>query len=149
MGTQPAFSYNDAQFRSQFPVFANSTTYPEATLSQYFDTAGLYVANTKYGFLAQAGATLTCLYLLTAHLAQISAQIANGQTPSVISGAGIDKISVSLEPPPVESQFRWWLNTTAYGANLLAMLEAQAIGGFYSPGSLGRGGFSFGAGTRI
>lgn len=140
---QPAFFYNDAQFRSQFPAFSNSTTYPEATLQQYFDTAGLYVANSNYGYLAAAGATLTSLYLLTAHLAQLATQLANGQTPTVMSGAGIDKISVSLEPPPAKSLWQWWLSTTAYGAQLLAMLQAQAVGGFYVPGGLGRSGFGF------
>ena len=140
---QPAFSYNDAQFRSQFPAFANTTTYPQTTLQQYFTTAGLYIANTNYGFLAQAGASLTGLYLLTAHLAQLATLIASGQTPSIVSASGIDKISVTLEPPPLQNQYQWWLSTTPYGAQLLALLQAQSVGGFYQPGGLGRAGFNY------
>ena len=141
MSCPPAFQYSDSQFRAQYQAFSDPTAYPQATLQQYFTTAGLYVANTNYGFLAQAGATLTCLYLLTAHLAQLATQIANGQVPYVLSASGIDKISVTLEPPPAKNLWAWWLSTTAYGAQLLATLEAQSIGGFYTPGGWGRAGF--------
>ena len=138
----PYYTYVDADFRAQYPAFANTTAYPMATLQQYYNTAGLYVANSNYGFLAQAGATQTCLYLLTAHLAQLATQLANGQTPYIVSASGIDKINVTLEPPPAANAFQWWLQTTAYGSQLLALLEVQAVGGFYQTGGLGRAGFS-------
>ena len=141
MAPVPAFQYNDSQFRAQFPVFADTTAYPQATLAQYFTTSGMYVANSNYGYLAAAGSTLTCLYLLTAHLAQLATQIADGQMPSIISASGIDKINVTLEPPPATSSWEWWLQTTGYGSQLLAMLEGMSVGGFYVPGGLGRRGF--------
>ena len=146
MPCTPAFQYNDAQFRAQFPVFADATAYPQATLSQYFTTGGLYVANSNYGYLAAAGATLTCLYLLTAHLAQLATQIADGQTPVIVSASSIDKISVTLEPPPATSAWEGWLQTTAYGSQLLAMLEGLSVGGFHVAGSIGRQGFGFNGG---
>ena len=49
MAPVPAFQYNDSQFRAQFPVFADTTAYPQATLAQYFTTSGMYVANSNYG----------------------------------------------------------------------------------------------------
>ena len=139
--SNPAFYYNDADFRIQFPAFSNTTTYPQATLQNYFNIAGVYVHNSNYGFLAQDGATLYSLYLLTAHLAAIQTMIANGQTPSITINAGIDKISVGIEPPPVKGMFQYWLATTPYGQQLTALLTVQSVGGFFTPGSLGRAGF--------
>jgi hypothetical protein len=141
MSCPPAFSYNDTAFRMQFPEFANMTTYPEATLQQYFNTAGLYVSNSNFGPLAWAGATLQCLYLLTAHLAYLSTQIMNGQTPGVTVQASIDKISVGLQEAALKNQWQYWLQSTPYGQQLLALLQVQSIGGFSTVGGPGRAGF--------
>ncbi len=138
----PAFSYNDAAFRQQYPAFANTTTYPQATLQQYFTTSGLFVQNVNYGWLSYAGATLTGLYLLTAHLAQLAMLVAAGQTPGIETSATVDKISVTMDPPPKPNQWQWWLNQTAYGQQLLAMLQAQSVGGMYVRGGPGRAGFT-------
>ncbi len=137
----PAFSYNDAQFRAMFPAFANSATYPESVLQLYFNTAGLIIANSNFGPLARACATLTCLYLATAHLAQIGQQIAAGQTSGVVVGASIDKISVELQQFEFPNQWQLWLSGTEYGKQLLAILQAQSVGGFSTVGGLGRAGF--------
>jgi hypothetical protein len=137
----PAFSYNDAQFRAMFPAFANSTTYPESVLQLYFNTAGLIIANSNFAPLARACATLTCLYLVTAHLAQIGQQIAQGQTSGVVVGASIDKISVELQQFQFPNQWQLWLSGTEYGKQLLAILQAQSVGGFSVPGGPGRVGF--------
>ena len=147
MACAPAFQYNDADFRAQYPAFSDQVAYPTSALQQYFNTAGLFVANSNYGWLAAAGATLTALYLLTAHLAQLATKLANGETPAVMSGAGIDKINVTLEPPPAKNLWQWWLSTTGYGAQLLALLLAQSVGGFFVPGSIGRQGFGPGYGN--
>ena len=139
----PAYFYNDAQFRTQFPAFSNATTYPQATLQQYFNTAGLIVANNNYGPLQCAGATLTCLYLLTAHLAQIGTQIAAGQQGGIVVQAAIDKINITLQEFQYPNQWQFWLASTPYGAQLLAILQAQSIGGFSFPAGLGRAGFRY------
>lgn len=142
MTCQPAFTYNDAQFRAQFPAFANTATYPATTISGLYDVAGLYVQNTKYGWLARACATQYALYLLTAHLLQIQALTLAGQQPAIMTGAGIDKISVTVLPPEVPNAWQFWLQTTTYGSALLALLNVTSAGGLYTPGSLGRRGFS-------
>ena len=136
-----AYSYNDAQFRAAFPAFANTTTYPESVLQMYFDTAGFYVANSNYGPLACAGATLQALYLVTAHLAQIGQQISQGQTSGIVVAATIDKINVTTQQFEYPNQWQFWLGSTEYGKQLLAMLQVQSVGGYYIPGSLGRAGF--------
>ena len=141
----PYFSFNTSAFRVTYPAFANETTFPTVTLQAYFNTAGSYLANDNYGQLRD-DSRYTALTLMTAHLAALSILIAAGETPSVAAGASIDKVTVSLEPPPVKSQFHWWLSTTPYGQQLLALLQMRSAGGFYLGGSRTRGGFRGNAG---
>lgn len=141
-------NYNDAAFRALFPAFANATTYPEVTLQQYWNTAILYITNVNGGWYC-GGLTLAqqtqALNLMTAHLAALAAIIASGNIPSLVTAAGIDKINVTLTPPPVKNQWQWWLSLTPYGQQLFALLQVAGAGGFYvTTGAPGRAGFHFG-----
>lgn len=129
----PAYTYNDLAFRAQFPAFVSTTTYPQGTLQAYWDTGGNYIANESGWGLTDAQHILA-LNLMTAHLAQLATMLANGQTPTITSAATIDKISVTLVPPPTPDQFSYWLNTTVYGMQLLALFDVQSVGGFYVGG---------------
>jgi hypothetical protein len=117
-------------FRTAFPAFANKQTYPDVTLSGYWDVAAMYISTSNYGYLSGA-ARGRALDLMTAHIARLAGMIAVGQTPGLVQGSTIDKISVTLTPPPASDQFTWWLNLTNYGAQLAALLAVKAVGGFY------------------
>ena len=84
----------------------------------YWDTATAYVSNRTGGCytggMSVAQQTLA-LNQMTAHLLYLSGLIAAGNTPGVLVGATIDKISVTLEPPPAPNQWQYWLQTTPYG----------------------------------
>lgn len=143
-------NYNDAAFRALFPAFANPTAYPQAMLQAYWDTATAYISNRNGGCYA-GGMTLAqqtlALNQMTAHLVALSGLIAAGQTPGVMVGATIDKISITLEPPPAPNQWSYWLQSTPYGQQLLALLQVASAGGFYvSTAVPGRAGFWFGNG---
>jgi hypothetical protein len=135
-----AYTFDVAQFRLDYPAFANTTTYPSDTLQLYFDTGTCYIDNNDYGYLAG-----TCRYraltLMTAHLATLADMIAAGNTPSLLQSATIDKVNVSLVPPPIESQFQWWLSLTVYGQQLYALLQVKSVGGFFIGGGCVRGAF--------
>ena len=137
--------FNANAFRVQFPAFESPVTYSDATLNMYFGTANAYVQNNG-GWTPFSCQQLTqAMNLFTAHLAFLGNAIANGNAPTIVSASSIDKISVTLEPPPAKNQFQWWLNTSPYGAQLLALLEIVAVGGAYvSTGIPGRAGFRFG-----
>lgn len=125
--------FDVAAFRVAFPQFASATTYPDLTLQGFWDVAILYVSDdADYGRL-QGGARARVLDLLTAHLAALSLAIAAGRTPGIVQGSAIDKVSVTLVPPPVKSDFEFWLQQTPYGAQLLAMLGVHSVGGWYVP----------------
>lgn len=51
-----------------------------------------------------------------------------------MNSATIDKVTIGVTPPPFPNQWQWWLSTTVYGANLLALLQANSVGGFYIGG---------------
>jgi hypothetical protein len=117
-------------FRQLFPAFSNATTYPDATITMQYDTAGLYVT-----FSDRA------VYLMTAHLMALSDIIAAGNTPGLVTSAAEGAVSISMTPPPVNTQFKWWLSLTPYGQQLLALLEVQSAGGSYIGGSAERSAF--------
>jgi hypothetical protein len=140
--------YNDATFRALFPAYANTTTYPQATLQGYWNSATCYISDKAggcyYGGLSLKEQTNAC-NLMTAHIAYIMGLIAAGQTPYIATAAGIDKISLTLAPPPIKNQWQYWLNTSPYGQQLLALLDVAGVGGFYvSTSPPGRAGFGFG-----
>jgi hypothetical protein len=125
--------FNVAAFRLAFPAFANATTYPDATLQGFWDVAALYVSTeADYGRLVD-DARARALDLLTAHLTALSALIVAGRTPGIVQSSTIDKISVSLVPPPIKSDFDFWLQQTPYGLQLLALLGVHSVGGWYVP----------------
>lgn len=137
----PFFTFNIPSFRQQFKQFSDAIAFTDMTLQAYWDTASQYIANQTQSLLI-GGMTnpqlLLALNLMTAHIAALGVMIAdgNGQVPGMVTGATIDKVSVTLEPPPFESQFQWWLNLTPYGQQLLALLQVQSVGGVYIGGAL-------------
>jgi len=141
----PYFSFDVAAFRLAYPAFADASKFSDATLEAYWSAAGNYIANENYGTLRD-DSRLLGLNLMTAHLAQLSVQIAAGQNPALAQSSTIDKVSVTMTPPPIKSQFAWWLCLTAYGAQLFALLSARSAGGFFIGGSITRGGFRGNAG---
>ena len=121
-----------AAFRALFPQFADPAKFPDAALALQFGMATGYVSADTYGDMTVAART-NALYLMTAHLLALGIIIAqnnySGQV-GVVTGAVVDHVQITLTPPPLKSQWQWWLNTTPYGAQLLGLLEAQAVGGF-------------------
>lgn len=144
-------NYNDDAFRALFPAYFPVTAqFLPAMIQIYWDTATAYVSN-RTGGCFTGGMTVAqqtlALNLMTAHLLYLSGLIQSGNTPGVLTGATIDKISVTLEPPPVKNQWQYWLQTTPYGQQLLALLQVASAGGFYASSAVpGRAGFQFGNG---
>lgn len=129
--------FNAAAFRASFPSFSNATAYPDSRMQMYWDMATAYITDQTGGAYCagmNAKQQVLALNLMTAHLLALSNLIASGQTPGIEVSATIDKISISIEPPPATNQWQYWLQTTPYGAELLALLQVMTVGGrFYNP----------------
>lgn len=123
-------------FRALFPHFADAGVFPDQKIQAQFDLATGYISSDSYGDVPVAART-QALYLMTAHLLALGVIIATGNytgQPGVLNSSSIGDVSVSLTPPPAKSQWRWWLNTTPYGAQLISLLEFQSVGGFFVGG---------------
>jgi hypothetical protein len=126
--------FDVAAFRIAYPAFADAGLFPTVTLESYWNTATCFISPEDYGYLHGA-CRANAINLLTAHLAALSVVVAGGETPGMAQSASVDKVAVSLVPPPVKTQLAWWLNLTAYGMQLWALLEMCAVGGMYIGGS--------------
>lgn len=127
--------FDPAVFRTAYPLFANVACYPDDTLTGWFDAATNYISDVDYGCLNLSGkAQVLALNLMTAHIGFIFKTIADGDTPALMQSATIDKVTVTVTPPPVKSQFNWWLSLSPYGQQLLALLQTVGVGGFYAGG---------------
>ena len=119
-----------AEFRALYPAFADPEKYSDVVLEDTLDLATCYISLKNYGAL-QGKCRKRAIYLLMAHL--------QGKTQvTVTSGASIDKVSVTLSMPPMNTQAQWWFNISSYGSSLLALLEVRAAPGFYVGGSFQR-----------
>lgn len=130
-------TFDVSSFREKFPEFSGST---DARLEMYFDISANYLSTSTYGYLPEAGRT-HALDLMTAHLVTLATAIASGDMTGVINSSTVDKVSVTLTPPPAGSQFAHWLNMTGYGQMLLALFRTHNAGGFVVGGRPERAAF--------
>lgn len=133
-------TFNVTAFRTQFSNFVDDVAYPSPTLQNWWNIATNFVSNRNYGWLNGA-ARAQVLNLLTAHLAALNDMIAAGQTTAMVKGAQIDKVDITLQPPPVTNQTSWWYNLTSYGQQAYALLTIISVGGMTIGGSPQRAAF--------
>lgn len=138
---QGIITFDPVAWRAQFPQFGNDTEWPDAQLSGLFDMACCFIWPFPWRAVGRKCLTLM-LYLMTAHLAESQRMLNAGQaTSGVQTGASVDKVSVSLQAPPITSGWQQWLSTTPYGLQLWALLSVRSKGGFYVGGSIERYGY--------
>lgn len=128
-----------ASFRINFPAYASETDYPDARLNSQYAIGKCYVADNDCTLPEECREY--ALQLMLAKLLYIQDSIASGRPTQIITSATESNVSVSLAEPPNSDTWSHWLSSTAYGLQLLAMLNAASAGGFYVGGSEERRGF--------
>lgn len=122
--------YTAQVFISQFPEFESTDN-----IDLYINRALLYISPWS-AFCKDRKQYV--VFLLAAHLLALQNNINNGEnTGGLQTGASIDKVSVSVAPPPFSDGFEYWLSQTIYGQTLLAFFDMIAplptfIGGSYN-----------------
>ena len=105
------YQFNVVTFRLLYPAFANANAFPTDALQQFWYNALSYIepfdTPNLWGYRRQQA-----INLMTAHLVALSVLIATGQTPGYVTAGTVDKISVTLDPPPKPDQWQWWLDLT-------------------------------------
>ena len=127
---------NIADFRAAFPEFADATVYPDTAIRLRWTQATTMVSP-----ISASGDPLgddrrqLILYLLTAHFLSLSTQIASGEYPAYTVAGSTSKISVTTLTPPAQDTLIWWFYSTAYGAQIAAMLRQAVAPGLLFGGS--------------
>lgn len=110
-------------FRSLYPQFS---TVSDAAVMAASGQADCYIDSTYADDCA--------IYLMVAHLLQLSANAATGKPGGQITTATIDKVSVTVAQAPGTTSYAYWLNSTPYGQQLAALLARCAAGGTHVGG---------------
>lgn len=130
-----------AEFRQEFPEFADPTQFPDALIRRHHLSANtIFARNAETTNLLSPDVQRLIISLLTGHLIKLEAELLDADTDSGITvSASVGSVSVSLAPPPFGGdQWRYWLNLTGYGSQALALMEAQMVGGFFVPSTAER-----------
>lgn len=126
-----------AMLRQRIPAFADTTKYPDAMLENVIETATCYISAKNLGPLRN-GCREQAICLMAAHLLTLRERMAQGGnngTGGAVASASVGNVSVSLQQPPNQNQYEYWMNLTGYGAELLRLLAIFANGGIYWGGS--------------
>lgn len=135
-------AFDPAAFRLLFPEFGNKVCNPDVQLQLWFDLAASFIDTDDSPCLMLAGtARVQALNLMTAHIGKLLEKNTDGEQGGFVTSATIDKVSVDVQPPPEKSQYAWWLNQTAYGSLLAALLSAVTVGGTFVGGRPERAAF--------
>lgn len=111
--------YTEQVFISQFPEFEETQN-----IELYINRALLYIS--PYSAFCSERKQYV-VFLLAAHLMALQNDLNNGETTGGLqTGASIDKVSVTVAPPPFSDGFEYWLNQTTYGQQLLAFFNVMA-----------------------
>lgn len=126
----------------EFPLALFRLLYPQ--FAAVSDEVVLATAQMALCFTAERGCKCTeqMWLLMVAHLLQLAANAAGGGgSIGQLSGATIDKVSVSFAMPPATTAWSYWLNGTPFGQQFAALMSRCNSGGFYVGGRGERAGF--------
>ncbi len=125
-----AASLDPVAFRRQFPEFDSLNG---ETILGYWEMATGYISDVNTTTLKPAALQLA-ISMMTAHVAKLMANLADGQTSGIVTSGTEGSVSVSLALPPAKTGWQHWLSTTPYGLQLWAFLQVRGAGGFYVGG---------------
>jgi hypothetical protein len=127
------YTFDPAGFRASFPEFADPAQWPDALLARMNGTALIHIP-ARPGKRLHGEARELAISYMTAHLLKLEHAAVTGSTTGLVTSATVDKVSVTLAPPPVNTQRDWWYGLTPYGSALQALLKSKAAGGLYVGG---------------
>lgn len=126
-------TFDLASFRTLYPQF-----------DAVADATVLAVSEQALCFISDTGCECddAAWSLMVAHLLQLQAAAANGGGSGPVASATVGGVAVSFQAPPYgSSAYKFWLFSTPYGAQLIALLARCSAGGGYVGGAPERAAF--------
>lgn len=120
-----------AQFRQDFPEFANTTRFPDAALTFWLTLGSLLINADRWGEVVNFGVELYMAHNLALE-AMAQKQAANGGVPGAASGMlnskSIDKVSAGYDTSSVAEEFGGNWNLTTFGQRLYRLMQQFGAG---------------------
>ncbi len=126
-------------FRTNFPLYSDESTYTDMLLETQFEIGKCFIADNDCTFPEKCREY--ALQLMLAHLMYCRNESNAGNNSGVIQSASEGDVSVSFAVPNIDDSWTYWFQLSPFGKELLAMLNAQSVGGFYVGGMPERKGF--------
>ena len=126
-------------FRTNFPLYSDELTYTDMLLETQFEIGKCFIADNDCTFPEKCREY--ALQLMLAHLLYCRNESNAGNNSGVIQSASEGDVSVSFAVPNIDDSWTYWFQLSPFGKELLAMLNAQSVGGFYVGGMPERKGF--------
>lgn len=122
-----------AQFRTDFPEFADSTLYPNALITTWLTVVAALITNTlAWGTLLTLGQELAVahyLVLAARDLAAAAAGTPPGQVQGLQTANAVGEVSVSYDVASVSFVDAGFWNATTYGLRLYQLFRVIGAGG--------------------
>lgn|SRR5487761_1936775 len=119
-----------ADFRGQFPIFANSTKYPDSQVTFYINLAYKLLNADRWGTMLDEGAALFTAHFLSVDALSSKAGVAGvpGSAVGVVNSGSVDKVSYGRDVASVmeETAGHWGMST--YGLQYLRFARMMGMG---------------------
>ena len=123
-------------FRNAFKEFCNPVKYKDCLLTRFLTQAQAYIS--RKSFVISDDIRLLLIQLMAAHLitlAEIDPQTGIVSSMGASAGhelsASVDGVSVTREATLSRNGEEQWLQSTGYGQQYLAILQAHSIGIYF------------------
>ena len=127
-----------AQLRSDFPEFANTTTYPDALVNMWLTVANSLVNASRWAELTNLGLELVaCHHLAMSARDQLTATVGGipGEVKGPTSSKSVDKVSASYDTSSVMLTDAGFWGLTSYGLRFLSLARMMGAGGLHTIGN--------------
>lgn len=120
-----------AIFRADFPEFANTTTFPDASVNFWISLAGKMMSAERWADLLDTGTELFVAHNIALQAKDAKAAAAGGvggATSGVVASKSVDKVSVSYDTGSATIAGGGAWNLTAYGVRYLQLARMVGAG---------------------
>lgn len=120
-----------ATFRANFPEFGSSTTYPNAQVQFWLNTAYNFVNADRWGSSTDLGAQLYAAHNMALEAraqAEAAAGGIPGQTTGPVSSKSVDKVSVGYDTGAATEKDAGHWNNTIYGTRFFRFAKLFGAG---------------------